>query len=121
MNADGTAPTNVGGLYAPAWSPDGSKIAFWQDWICGWPTLFSSTVCSGIFTINADGTGEHQITSAGSPGEGGPAWSPGGSKIAFHSDRDGHSDIYVVSADGTNTWRLTYSTWGWNMMPDWSP
>jgi len=121
MNADGTAPTHVGGVYGPAWSPDGSKIAFWQNWICGWPTLFGSTVCSGIFTINADGTGEHQLTSAGSSGEGGPAWSPGGSKIVFHSDRDGYSDIYVVSADGTTTWRLTYSTWGWNMMPDWSP
>jgi Tol biopolymer transport system component len=120
MNADGTAPTNVGGRYGPAWSPDGAKIAFSDAYPCDL-TILTGTYCSGIFTMNADGTGEHQLTSASSPGEVAPAWSPGGSKIAFASDRDHYPDIYVVSADGATTWRLTYSTWGWNSLPAWAP
>ena len=37
------------------------------------------------------------------------SWSPDGEKIAFTSDRDGNTEIYVMNAsDGTNTTRLTY-------------
>jgi len=27
----------------------------------------------------------------------------GGSKIAFHTDRDGHDEVYAISADGPRT------------------
>ena len=27
----------------------------------------------------------------------------GGSKIAFHTDRDGHDEVYTISADGPGT------------------
>src|ERR1041384_3420753 len=36
-----------------------------------------------------------------------PAVSPDGSKIAFTSDRDGTTDLYVMSADGSHVERLT--------------
>jgi TolB protein len=36
-----------------------------------------------------------------------PAVSPDGSRIAFLSDRDGATDVYVISADGTGELRLT--------------
>src|SRR4051794_18415033 len=36
-----------------------------------------------------------------------PIVSPDGSKIAFLSNRDGQSDLYVMRADGTNVVRLT--------------
>ena len=45
-----------------------------------------------------------------------PAWSPDGSKIAFQSDRDGNSEIYVMNADGTNVIKLTSNT-----AEDWTP
>ena len=37
----------------------------------------------------------------------GPAWSPDGSRIAFHSDRAGSLDIYTMAADGTDVRRVT--------------
>lgn len=36
-----------------------------------------------------------------------PTWSPDGSRIAFASNRDGDSDIYVIDADGSNLRNLT--------------
>lgn len=36
-----------------------------------------------------------------------PAWSPDGRQIAFHSDRAGYWDIYLMDADGRNLRRLT--------------
>jgi TolB protein len=36
-----------------------------------------------------------------------PLWSPDGRKIAFSSNREGKSEIYVMDADGSNVTRLT--------------
>src|SRR6266545_6927881 len=36
-----------------------------------------------------------------------PAFSPDGSRIAFVSQRDGNSEIYVMNADGTGSTRIT--------------
>jgi len=64
----------------PAWSPDGSKIAFdngstiaIRDW---------SSAQGHIYIVNADGTGLTQATS-GEGAEFTPAWSPDGTHIAL--------------------------------------
>ena len=49
-----------------------------------------------------------------------PAWSPDGGKIAFTSERDGNTEIYVMDADGGNQINLTNSP-GRDEWPDWSP
>lgn len=49
-----------------------------------------------------------------------PAWRPDGQKIAFHSNRNGSEDIYIMDADGRNVQRLTFGD-GINMHPAWSP
>jgi Tol biopolymer transport system component len=49
-----------------------------------------------------------------------PAWSPDGSRIAFTSRRDGREHVYVVTADGKDTRRLTDSTMD-DDHPSWSP
>jgi Tol biopolymer transport system component len=41
--------------------------------------------------------------------DGSPAWSPDGKRIAFYSERDGNSEIYVMNADGSAVTRLTNS------------
>jgi Tol biopolymer transport system component len=89
----------------PAWSPDGSKIAF--------------TSHGEIYVMNADGTTPIRLTNEVG-GNISPAWSPDGSKIAFVSFRDGNGEIYVMNADGTNPIRLTeYAET--NQKPAWSP
>ena len=50
---------------------------------------------------------------------GAPAVSPDGSKIAFLSDRDGSTDVYVISADGGGEVRLTHTPEEENQ-PEWS-
>ena len=48
------------------------------------------------------------------------SWSPDGSQIAFHSDRAGDFDIYVMDADGSNVVQLTDNL-GDDLYPSWSP
>ena len=50
-----------------------------------------------------------------------PAWSPDGRRIAFQSNRDGDTEIYVMNADGSNTSRLTNNFFYSDSSPDWSP
>lgn len=49
-----------------------------------------------------------------------PAWSPGGSQIAFVSNREGNFELYVMNADGSDERRLTHSSED-EMTPRWSP
>jgi Tol biopolymer transport system component len=49
-----------------------------------------------------------------------PSWSPDGQRIAFTSDRDGNSEIYVMDADGANPTRLTINA-ARDYAPTWSP
>jgi len=56
--------------------------------------------------MNADGSNQTRLTN--SPGSDlSPAWSPTGSKIAFHSTRDGNEEIYVMNANGTGAVNIT--------------
>lgn len=120
MSANGSGQRNITNSPAfdaqPAWSPDGSKIAF-------------NTNRDGgdfeIYVMNPDGTGLRRLTT--SPGEdSGPVWSPDGSKIAFQSRRDGDLEIYRMNADGTGVTRLTRNDTGtplttFDAFAAWSP
>jgi TolB protein len=77
--------------------------------------------------MNADGSGEEQLTDLEGYNSNAPAWSPNGRKIAFHSNRGGgvgESDIYVMNADGSEQTRLTNLTalgLGGAHFASWSP
>ena len=49
-----------------------------------------------------------------------PVWSPDGRRIAFTSDRDGRSEVYVMNADGSGVTRLTHND-AVDSSPAWSP
>ena len=49
------------------------------------------------------------------------AWSPDGQKIAFASQRDGNSEIYVMDANGSNQTNVTNNPASDFGDPTWSP
>ncbi|HEX8474972.1 MAG TPA: Calx-beta domain-containing protein [Pyrinomonadaceae bacterium] len=61
-----------------------------------------------IYVMNANGIGVARLTD-GSSYNVSPAWSPGGTKLVFASNRDGFFNLYVMNADGSNVRRLTHS------------
>jgi TolB protein len=62
--------------------------------------------------MNADGSEQINLTRSPASEEsvqGDFAWSPDGTQIMFHSDRNGDVDIYVMDADGNNSMNLSNS------------
>lgn len=103
MNAEGSHMTQLTNRYGdaypqsdlPVWSPDGAKIAFWSGQ--------AGKRSGNIWIINADGTNPKHLTGMSSgPSCDEPAWSPDGEQIAFSTLRNGHSQIWVMDADGQN-------------------
>jgi WD40-like Beta Propeller Repeat len=89
------------GIWGPAWSPDGTQIAF------GTPAEGPDTG-SDLYIVNGDGTGLRRLTETGSVV--GLSWSPDGRWIAFDSDRSHYhegSAIAVVRPDGSGLRYLT--------------
>jgi Tol biopolymer transport system component len=93
----------------PAWSPDGTRIAFRSD----------RTDDVELFVMDADGENVKQLTD--SPGEDWtPTWSPDGSLLAFASNRNGNWDIFVMRPDGAGLRQVTDGV-GDHWLPAWSP
>jgi Tol biopolymer transport system component len=121
MNGDGTGMANLtanpslfSDEHNPAWSPDGTRIAF----NALREGQFDSS--ADMYAMNADGTGQTRLTS--DPGlEYDPAWSPDGARIAFiNCCPDGDAEIYVMNGDGTGQTNLTNHPAG-DRSPAWSP
>jgi TolB protein len=86
------------------------EIAFWTD---------RDDRDIEIYVMNADGTSPINLTNSAAF-DGGPAWSPDGTRIAFTTVRDGNAEIYVMNADGTGLMRLT-NNGEEDDSPAWSP
>ncbi len=90
-------------LQDPQLSPDGSQILFVMDA----PDWKANRRVGHIHRINADGTGQVQLT-YGERGESSPRWSPDGRHIAFLGRRgdDTHTQLYVLDAAGGEARRV---------------
>ncbi|HTV60350.1 MAG TPA: translocation protein TolB [Verrucomicrobiae bacterium] len=104
-------PRYPGTNSSPAYSPDGTKLAFMSG-MSGDPELYT-----------CDSTGGHlrRITfSAGVNTS--PVWNPKtGNQIVFVSDRAGDPVLYMANSDGTNVQRIDLPDMGYSVDPSWSP
>lgn len=90
---DGTDEVELGEGFLPAYSPDGSKIAF----------VKGNGETSDIYVMNADGSQKTKLTNGGY--NVGPAFSPDGKSIAYARDENGFH-IFTMDADGKNKKQL---------------
>jgi Tol biopolymer transport system component len=117
IEPDGSGATNLTpGVDAiePAWSPDGTKIAY----------VVETDPGDEIWVMNADGSDPMELTSGSADTN--PAWSPDGGEIAFSSTRGGAGvpHIWVMNSNGSNIRQLTTDATTVNAVgdrPDWSP
>ena len=110
MNADGSGVEQVTynalskSAEGPAWSPDGSSIAF------------SRSETTGIFVLELS-SGELRLVSE-DRWAWSPSWSPDGRWIA-HIGRGGN--LWVMAVDGGQALQLTFGDEFWDEDPTWSP
>ena len=77
-------------------SPDGTEIAYGVTYYSV-PENKSHRV---IYTMNADGTDNHMITTSAAS-EGDVTWIKGGTKLAYLSTESGTNQLWEMNPDGT--------------------
>ena len=95
MNGDGTGRTRLTDDpmpdFDPAWSPDGSRIAFVSE----------RDGNEEIYIMNADGSSQLRLTSDPAADRA-PEWTPDGRIVFARDPLDGGSTIHVMGPDGSN-------------------
>jgi TolB protein len=112
ISVDGGEPTMLAFGESPAWSPDGTRIAFARRASSGAPPEEL-----GIFTMAPDGTGLTRVTSGSLDDE--PDWSPDGRRIVF-TRHESRVELHVVNADGTGLTAVARDS-ARNVSPSWRP
>jgi len=115
INADGTGQKTLttipGSDYDPAWSPDGTRIAFTsvRD---GRKEIYVLTVDSGVVTRLTNSSGDIENSQ--------PAWSPFSNQIAYTVKRFGAYQVWVMSDTGQSNVQIAHSgTQLWDYLPVW--
>jgi Tol biopolymer transport system component len=91
----------------PAVSPNGKEIAFAST--RSTPEFPNPEGDFELYVMDIadddhDGNGDNlRRLTDNTAGDAGPAWSPGGKKLAFSSTQDGDGDVYLMDADGPGT------------------
>ncbi len=91
------------GNFSPAFSPDGSRVAY--------AAIDRSGVSSDIVTSNLDGSDLRRLTDHKAV-DAYPVWSPDGSQILFYSRRAGSPgnptlSLFIIDSDGSNLRELS--------------
>ncbi len=106
-------------IYSPAWSPDGSRLAF----------VGISNGLSSLRTTRIDGS-DPEVLLSGLSAVRDPAWSPDGSRIAYLTDQGEGTDIkrlvfaplrVAIFDRATRTVTIPPGQSGLNTSPQWTP
>ena len=99
-----------GDNFTPAWSSDGTKLAFSSSMRNGDPEIYS---------VDATGGNLKRLT-ASKGSDVAPVWNPRtNGQVAWVSGRTGLPQIFVMDADGSNVQQITNG--GYAISPAWSP
>jgi len=111
INPDGTGAMLFSALAsAPAWSPDGARIAIGRS-------TFAGTYADEIRLVNPDGTNSVTVASNVFDLNHKITWSPNGTKLAYIGT---NRAIFIVNADGTGLTKLLNGPTNINDLA-WSP
>jgi Tol biopolymer transport system component len=84
VNRDGSSLRRIATGITPAWSPDGTRIAY------------ATRIDDWLYVVRGDGRRLRKLSRGANP-----AWSPDGRQLAFECEVRGWSRICVINVDGS--------------------